>query len=95
MPSDTVELKTKSTIGEAFAILVEGSIEQAVRRVFNEGLTLKPRCVGAETAGAYLSLSEREVYNMIADGELPAVRRGKRKLIDLKDLDDWIDSHKR
>ena len=39
-------------------------------------------------------LSEREVYNMISNGQLRAVKHGWRKMVDIRDLDEWIESKK-
>ena len=38
------------------------------------------------------SLSEREIYNMIAEAnhQLRVVTRGRRKRLDIRDLDEWI-----
>ena len=52
------------------------------------------RLLSVEQAAEYLGLSKWEVYKMIEDGTPPCVRRGKRKLVDKKDLDDWIDKNK-
>lgn len=46
-------------------------------------------------AAAYLTLCEREIYNMIANEQLTAVRHGKRLMIDIHDVDEWIANHKR
>jgi excisionase family DNA binding protein len=53
------------------------------------------RLLSPEEAGGYLSLSKREVYNMIAAGKLPAVQHGRRKMVDIRDLETWIANNKR
>jgi len=52
------------------------------------------RLLTAQEAAVYLALSEREVYNMIANKELVGVRHGRRIMIDLRDIEKWIDSNK-
>lgn len=47
-----------------------------------------------QEAAVYLALSEREVYNMIANKELNGVRHGRRLMLDIRDLDVWITAHK-
>ena len=46
-------------------------------------------------AADYIALSRRELYNMIANGELPVVSHGKCKMLDIRDLDTWIEKHKK
>jgi excisionase family DNA binding protein len=53
------------------------------------------RLLTVEEAGVYLSLSKREVYNMIANGTLTAVVYGRRKMLDIRDLNTWIERNKR
>jgi excisionase family DNA binding protein len=58
-------------------------------------LTLQKRLYTAEEAGAYLGgLSPWVVRKMVRDGVLPFVPAGKKKLLDVKDLDRWIDGAK-
>lgn len=52
------------------------------------------RLISIKEAGEYLSRSPWTVAEMVRTGKLPYVRDGKRKLLDLKDLDTWIDSNK-
>ena len=52
------------------------------------------RLFSIEDSATYLSLSRREVYNMIAACDLP-VPRGRKKMIDVQDLNSWIERNKR
>jgi excisionase family DNA binding protein len=52
------------------------------------------RLLTAQEAGIYLALSEREVYNMIANNQLVGVRHGRRLMIDIRDIEQWIDLKK-
>jgi len=45
-------------------------------------------------AGVYLGRSPWATAGMLRAGKLPFVRDGKRKLLDLRDLDAWIDGNK-
>jgi excisionase family DNA binding protein len=45
-------------------------------------------------AGSYLGISFWSVRTLIIRGELPIVRMGRRILIDVHDLDAWIDKNK-
>jgi len=55
---------------------------------------LQPRLLSYEAASAYLSLSYWSVRTMVTGGQIPHIRSGKRILIDVQDLDIWIDQHK-
>jgi len=55
---------------------------------------LSPRLLSYEAASAYLSLSYWSVRHMVVEGQIPHIKAGKRVLIDVKDLDDWIEQHK-
>ena len=57
-----------------------------------------PRWATLKQAASYSGLSERHLYNAIADGLIrsslvkrPNASRGRR-LVDLRSLDDWIES---
>jgi hypothetical protein len=46
--------------------------------------TIEPAALSPEGAGAYLSLSKRAIYLLIADGALIAKRSGARTLVDFE-----------
>ena len=50
-------------------------------------------CSLADAAG-YLAVSDWTVRQMVWRGDLPHIRRGKRILLDLRDLEGWIDREK-
>jgi excisionase family DNA binding protein len=83
-----------ATATDAFQHVIEQAVESAVRKALNVNEATKRRLLSAEEAATYLSLSKREVYNMIANGELAAVSHGRRKMLDIRDLDVWIDRSK-
>ena len=55
---------------------------------------LPPRLLSYQAATAYLSLSYWSVRHMVVEGQIPHIKTGKRVLIDVKDLDEWIEKHK-
>ena len=57
------------------------------------GLPL-PRLLSYRDASAYMSLSYWSLRELVLNGEIPHVKFGKKVLIDRKDLDDWIETHK-
>ncbi len=52
------------------------------------------RLLDLPAAAHYLSLSYWTIRDMVSRGEIPHVRAGRRVLIDLRDLDCWIDRNK-
>jgi len=79
---------------DAFQELIERAVEVGIRKAFNGREATKQRLLSVGQAAIYLSLSKREVYNMIANHELTAVTRGRRKMLDIRDLDEWIERNK-
>lgn len=80
--------------GDAFEAVIERAVETAVRKALNISDATNRRLLSIEESAAYLSLSKRTMYDMIAARELPAVRHGKRTMLDLRDLDAWIEQAK-
>lgn len=73
------------------------TFQQLIMDAVREELSATPtanRLRSIEESAAYLSLSKREIYNMIANRALPAVTHGRRKMLDIRDLDAWIDQNK-
>ena len=78
----------------SLSALIQQAVEAGLRKVLNIGEASNRRLLSADDAASYLSLSKREVYNMIANRQLAAVHHGRRKMLDLKDLDEWVDRNK-
>jgi len=83
-----------SSTTDAFESLIERAVEAAVRKALNVNDATNRRLLSIEESAVYLSLSKREVYNMIATDELPPVSHGRRKMLDIRDLDHWIERNK-
>jgi excisionase family DNA binding protein len=79
-----------SNTTDAFQQVIEQAVEAAVRRALNINDATNRRLLSIEECAVYLSLSKREIYNMIATRELLAVAHGRRKMLDIRDLDAWI-----
>lgn len=74
--------------------MMEAACETAIRRAMNVSDVSPRRLLTAQETAIYLALSEREIYNMIANDELSAVRHGRRLMIDIRDLEQWVLTHK-
>ena len=48
--------------------------------------TIEPFAMSPEAAGASLSLTKRQIYNLITDGVLIAKRSGSRTLVDFESV---------
>ncbi len=59
-----------------------------------ESDVLLPRLLSYEAATRYLSLSYWTVRHMVVEGHIPHIKSGKRVLIDVQDLDAWIEKNK-
>ncbi len=59
-----------------------------------ESDVLQPRLLSYEAATRYLSLSYWTVRHMVVEGYIPHIKSGKRVLIDVQDLDEWIEKSK-
>jgi len=84
-----------TTPTDAFTSIIQSAVEAGVRRALDIDADTNRRLLSVESAAEYLSLSEREIYNMISSRALPAVKRGRRTLLDIRDLNDWITAAKR
>lgn len=52
------------------------------------------RLYSVEEAGIYLGRTAWAVREMIYAGKLPCIKDGRRVLLDVRDLDTWIDRNK-
>ncbi len=52
------------------------------------------RLLDYKSAMSYLSLSYSSVRTLVLNGQIPHVKYGRRVLIDVRDLDKWIEQNK-
>jgi excisionase family DNA binding protein len=83
------------SVTDAFQEVIERAVEAGIRKALNITDATNRRLLSIEEGAVYLSLSKREIYNMISTRDLPAVTHGRRKMLDIRDLDTWIESAKR
>ena len=53
------------------------------------------RLYNVKEAGRYLGRSSWAIRHLIWAGELPEVRQGRRVMVDIEDMDKFIEKHKR
>ena len=86
---------TSATATDVFQQVIADAVEAGVRKALNVSEVTNRRLLSIEESAVYIALSKREVYNMIAAGDFQAVSHGRRKLVDIRDLDTWIIRNKR
>lgn len=79
---------------DAFAEIIKSAVADGVRQALNIHDATNRRLLSVEQSAEYLNLSKREIWDMIAQHELPVVARGRRKMVDIQDLDGWIQRNK-
>jgi excisionase family DNA binding protein len=92
-------IQMKDTSADAFNGLIEALAERVAERLSRNGnvraANPRPtRLVTLREAAAYLSLSLSTIKNMLVSSELRVVSRGGRRMIDIQDLDLWIERNK-
>jgi excisionase family DNA binding protein len=80
--------------GDPFTELVQRAVAEGIREALKVSEFTNRRLMTVEEAGIYLSLSVREVYNMTAQGDLPPVKRWRRTMVDIRDLERWVERNK-
>lgn len=79
---------------EAFVQVIEQAVLEALKKALNVSDVTGRRLVTAKQAALYLCLSEREIYNMVSNREICGVRHGRRLMLDIQDLERWIEENK-
>ena len=82
------------TISDAIGAVIERAVDAGVRRALSVNEATNRRLFTIEESATYLALSRREVYNMLSTREFPVVNRGRKKMIDIQDLNAWIERNK-
>ena len=84
-----------ATAIDPLSLMIRAACEAAVKGVLNIVTDISPRrLLSVEETATYLCLSEREIYNMLSNRELTGVRHGRRLLLDIEDLQQWIVANK-
>jgi excisionase family DNA binding protein len=87
-------MRETATATDVFSRVIEQAVEAGVKKALNISETTNRRLLSVAEASVYISLSEREVYNMISNHQLRGVKHGRRTMVDIRDLDEWIESNK-
>jgi excisionase family DNA binding protein len=82
------------TTSDPLSQLIEAACEVAIKKALNITDFPPRRLLTIKEVAVYLAISEREVYNMLANNELHGVRHGRRVMVDMRDAERWIESNK-
>jgi len=84
-------------MADALQGFIEAAVETALAKAIamNGAAILGRRLMSCKEAGEYLNISAREILNMIARRQLPGVSHGRRRMVDIRDLDEWIERNKK
>ena len=77
---------------DALAELV--AVKLRPRMDHENGAGIRPRLLTVEQAATYLGRTKSSIQHLISDGTIPVVRHDRRVFLDVRDLDNWIDSAK-
>jgi excisionase family DNA binding protein len=83
---------------EAETLDAIGELAAAVLRKVRRGGEISPRLLDVDDAGRYLAMSDKGVRELIMQGEIPFIQKVPGRspyLLDVRDLDLWIEKHKR
>ena len=66
----------------------------AERNRKTETVSRRPQLLNVPDAAQSLDVSERFVWSLLSAGELTSVKLGRRRLIDIRDIERFIEKHK-
>jgi hypothetical protein len=75
--------------------LIEELADRIVAKLRDHGGSNNgPRLLSVEAAAAYIGRTKPGLDHLIAAGKIPTVRADRRVMVDVRDLDKWIDDNK-
>lgn len=77
-----------------FVEAIASRVVEKMAECAHDALPVPRRLMTLEQAGEYLALSKSAVRSMVANDQVPGVKQGKRTMIDIRDLDLWIERNK-
>jgi excisionase family DNA binding protein len=73
---------------------LQNEIREAIKAAIDEWKPVQSRLLTIKEAAEYLKISERTMKTLLAKGCIRKVPCGRRVMVDLKDLDQWIEDNK-
>lgn len=68
--------------------------DRKAQRISNPSCVVTKRLFNVKEGAVYLGRTVWAVREMLYAGKMPYVKDGKRILLDIRDMDDWIDHNK-
>jgi hypothetical protein len=78
---------------EGFVDAIAAAVLEEIKPLLGV-LSVKPRLLTIEQAGTYLGRTPNAVRILLSRGAFPAVKADGRTMLDVQDLDRWIDQNK-
>ena len=69
-------------------------LDRKTQRIMNPSCMIQKRLFSIQEGAVYLGRTVWAVREMLWAGKIPFVKDGRRILIDIKDMEDWIDQNK-
>lgn len=82
------------TATDPFSQIIRAACEDAIKGILKIGDISPRRLLSVGETATYLNLCEREVYSLISSKVLIGVRHGRRQMLDIRDLESWIEARK-
>lgn len=81
-------------MGTGTANNIANQQDRKARRISNPSCASPKRLYNIKEGAVYLGRSVWALREMLWAGKMPYVKDGKRILLDIRDMDDWIDKSK-
>jgi excisionase family DNA binding protein len=83
--------------GRFFSLLVEDLADRVAKRVSEKlgAPAVQKMLYNVDEAAIYMGRSESSIRHLIEDRDLASVKNGGRVQIYRRDMDDWIEKHRR
>jgi excisionase family DNA binding protein len=97
--SEPFTVEHQAQEGKFLTLLIEDLADRVAKRV-SEKLTSSPQRVekmlyNVDEAAIYMGRSESSIRHLIEDRDLPSVKNGGRVQVYKRDMDEWIEKHRR
>jgi hypothetical protein len=80
-------------LADAIADAIAAAVVEEMKPLL-EMLSVRPRLLTVEQAGVYVGRTPNAVRILLSRGAFPAVKADGRTMLDVQDLDRWIDRGK-
>lgn len=72
---------------------IASAVRAELKRDVGTSGAVTPRLLAVEQAAVYLGRTKASMQHLIAQKRIPVVREGRRVLLDIRELDRWIEAN--